>query len=171
MDDPEEGFLQRWSRRKALREADPPQEEPPATAAPAGTAPIAPAPEPAAPPELPPIETLTADSDFTAFLKAEVPRALRHAALRKAWTANPAIAGHRPLVEYDWDLNAPGYGKLWDADDAKKLAGAVLRAFDERVAAAAEPQADAEPALAEDVAEDPAPPSSDEPSEDSQPTV
>lgn len=170
MNDPEEGFLQRWARRKTLHEAEargPREDPPPAAALPD------PAPEPAAPPELPPVETLTAESDFTAFLKAEVPPALRKAALRRAWTTNPAIAGHKPLVDYDWDFNAPGYGKLWDVDDGKKLASALLRHLEDRPAVPSVPQA-AEPPAPEDAParlEELTPPAAEDPSDDPQPTA
>lgn len=47
--------------------------------------------------ELPPVESLTKDSDFTAFLRKEVPEALRQQALRKLWSTDPVIAGPDPL--------------------------------------------------------------------------
>jgi hypothetical protein len=75
-----ERFLSRWSRRKleALRT---PAEAPavPAPPPPAGAA-VAPA---AATAELPPVESLTFDSDFAAFLKPGVDETVRRAALRK----------------------------------------------------------------------------------------
>lgn len=163
MTEPEEGFLRRWARRKAEVEAE--RED-----LPEPTRKPAPAVEPESPAELPPVETLTAESDFTAFLKAEVPRALRQAALRKAWTANPVIAGHRPLVEYDWDLNAPGYGKLWDVDDAKKLVGTILGHLEDRPAAPPEPEAAAPPPDEAPAPEEGAQPD-DAPAEDPHPTA
>jgi hypothetical protein len=127
------GFLSRWARRK--REArevrapeEAPAEEPAAEAAPAACD-EAPAPAEEALDEaaLPPIESLGAQSDYTVFLKAGVPKALRNAALRKAWASDPAITGHKPLVDYDWDFNAPGYGKLWPSDNPKKMVEALFR--------------------------------------------
>ncbi|HYC04065.1 MAG TPA: DUF3306 domain-containing protein [Azospirillaceae bacterium] len=116
-----DGFLGRWSRRKlqARREvAEPPPEAlPPAVAA---------EPEPDLE-ALPPVESLDEQSDYTAFLKRGVPAALRHAALRKAWATDPVIAGHRPLVDYDWDFHAPGYGKLWEIDDPKAMVEKLFR--------------------------------------------
>lgn len=108
-----EPFLKRWSRRKveAQREAPPP----PAEAPPA---------EP--PPDLPPLESLGRDSDYTAFLREGVPQALRLAALRKAWSSDPAIAGFRGFAEYDWDFNAPGYGQLLPVDDVAALCRRAL---------------------------------------------
>lgn len=73
---PEE-FLSRWSRRKQAARAAPPA---PAAAPPAN----APA-ETAAPP-LPPVESLTPDSDFTAFLHPKVDEGLRRAALKKLFS-------------------------------------------------------------------------------------
>ncbi len=125
-----ESFLGRWARRKAeARRAEPPDE----TAAPAAEQ-GAPEAESAAEPseadvssaaastpeaepalsaeeiaELPPIESLAADSDITAFLRKGVPQALRNAALRRIWLLDPKI---RDFVgearDYDWDWNTPG---------------------------------------------------------------
>ena len=85
------GFLSRWSRRKRAAVTPAPD---PAAEAPAAAAPPAVAPEPAEPfdpASLPPIESLTAESDITAFLRPQVPASLRTAALRRAWTLDPAI--------------------------------------------------------------------------------
>jgi hypothetical protein len=74
--------LKRWSRRK-LDAARPEQSEsPPASAAapaPAGTT------TPPAPTELPPVESLTPESDFTAFFQPQgkVEEALKRAALKQ----------------------------------------------------------------------------------------
>ena len=124
-----EGFLGRWSRLK--REA----REAPAEAVPAEVVEGLPSeipdgvlPEKAVDLEaLPPIESLGAESDYTAFLARGVPEDLRCAALRKAWASDPAIAGFRGFAEYDWDCNAPGYGALLPTDDIKQLLGRILR--------------------------------------------
>ena len=60
------------------------------------------------------------------FLKAAVPDALRLAALRKAWSTDSEIAGFRGFADYDWDFNAPGYGKLLPIDDIRKLCDAIF---------------------------------------------
>lgn len=76
-----EGFsLRRWSRRKlaAAHEADPPL--PAAESVPTPTQPVAAA-EPTQP--LPPVETLTFDSDFRAFMQPHVAEDLKRQALRK----------------------------------------------------------------------------------------
>jgi hypothetical protein len=88
----DEFFLSRWSRRKTLARQGAPIEQPPAAApetegtpstpaAPAGTQ--AASAIPAEPAPLPPVESLTADSDFSPFMKPEVDPALRRQALRK----------------------------------------------------------------------------------------
>ncbi len=112
------GFLSRWSRRKRGEEVPEPEAAPPAEIPIAEAAPVEPeaqdAPAPAAPePEfdvstLPPIETLDASSDFTVFLKPGVPEALRTAALRKAWLADPLIRDYMSPLDYAWDFNTPG---------------------------------------------------------------
>lgn len=117
----DDGFLARWSRRKQAARTAPPQ-------APVEAPGESPEPEVAFDPAtLPPLDTLGADSDYTVFLRTGVPKALRLAALRKAWASDPAITGHRPLVDYDWDCNAPGYGALRPTDDAGKVTEALFR--------------------------------------------
>ena len=80
-----DGFLARWSRRK--RQAaeggtpEPPEVRPPA-ATPAEGAQPAPSADPAAPAELPPVESLTAESDFTPFMAKEVDPELKRTALK-----------------------------------------------------------------------------------------
>lgn len=133
----EGSFLRRWSRRK--EEARHPEESAPAEH------PAEPAAEEAAeapfdPASLPPLENLGPDSDYTAFLRRGVPKALRSAALRRAWASQPAIAGHRPLVEYDWNWNAPGYGRLWPTDNAGPLIDSLFRHLKEEAAPAAAPE-------------------------------
>lgn len=124
MADREEGFIGRWSRLK--REA---REEPPAAPAPIEN-PIedpAPAEEPFDLSTLPPLESLTADSDYTAFLAPQVPQELRLLALRKAWVSDPKIADFRGFAEYDWDFNAPGYGQLLPTDNIREMVENMFR--------------------------------------------
>jgi hypothetical protein len=106
----EEGFLSRWSRRKRAIEAGRPVTEPQAEATPE-VPPPAPPPAPEEPPfditTLPTIDSLTAASDFTAFLRREVPAALQRAALRRAWSLDPAIRDFVGPADYAWDYNAP----------------------------------------------------------------
>lgn len=141
----DEGFLGRWSRLK--REARlAPEPEP----TPQGPEPPPAEPEPAeVESSLPPVESLCADSDYTAFLKEGVPEELRRFALRKAWASDPAISGFRGLCEYDWDCNAPGYGALLPTDDVAKLCRSVLNALEEKLEEKEKPPEEAPPPLLE----------------------
>lgn len=122
-----EGFLGRWSRRKreALRGVEAPATEapPPVEAAPEA------APPAFDPASLPPLETLTEASDFTAFLRAEVPSVLRQAALRRAWRLDPAIRDFTGPADYAWDYNAPdgvpGFAHTLGGDVKTLLAQAI----------------------------------------------
>jgi hypothetical protein len=136
-------FLARWSLRKqAARQAVEPAEAPaaddaaelPSSASPAIAGPDGPPDETcAAPidaeaprPALPDLDTLDGSSDYRGFLDRTVPKELRVAALRKAWASDPVIAGYRPLADYDWDFNAPGYGALKPTDDPAKFITALF---------------------------------------------
>ncbi|MDQ2953626.1 MAG: DUF3306 domain-containing protein, partial [Pseudomonadota bacterium] len=133
----QEKFLKRWSRRK--REAG--EDSAPAVAeeripsprdaeigeplAPA--APSAAAAEPAFDPaSLPPLESIVANSDIRAFLRPGVPAGLTRAALRRAWSADPAIRDFIGLSENSWDFTAPngvpGFGPLDPAEIPRLLA-------------------------------------------------
>jgi hypothetical protein len=98
-----EDFLARWLRLKS--ESD--------RALPAAEVPSAPAFDPAS---LPPIESIVADSDIRQFLQAQVPEELTRAALRSAWTADPAIRDFVGIAENQWDFNdhaaMAGFGPL-----------------------------------------------------------
>ncbi len=74
--------LSRWSRRKLEATRDTPPTAPAAAAATAAPVPTAAGTTPA-PIELPPVESLTFDSDFTAFLRPEVDADLKRAALKQ----------------------------------------------------------------------------------------
>ncbi len=97
----------RWSRLK--RES--------AAAAPAGSSPTPAAFDPAS---LPSIESIVADSDIRQFLHADVPPELTRAALRSAWSADPAIRDFVGIAESQWDFNdeasMPGFGPILAAD-------------------------------------------------------
>jgi hypothetical protein len=105
MADEAESFLRRWARVKS-EQAKPklvPEREPRSGV-----------PEPAVEPEeqqaaledLPPIDELTAESDFTPFLRAGVPEELKRQALRKLWRTDPVFANLDGLVEYGEDFGA-----------------------------------------------------------------
>lgn len=131
-----ESFLTRWSRLK--REPEQPASEPPASAD-ADSAPAEPAQadDPAsaavdaseAAPDLsalPPIESITAETDIRAFLTPGVPAQLTRAALRRAWSSDPAIRDFVGLSENAWDFNAPdampGFGPLAPSDAIRRMA-------------------------------------------------
>ncbi len=77
----DEPFLSRWSKRKSEARAGAPAEVPPqASALSSASAMELPATKPAEP--LPPVESLTPESDFTGFMKPEVDPGLRSKALR-----------------------------------------------------------------------------------------
>jgi Protein of unknown function (DUF3306) len=117
-----EPFLARWSRlkRKQQEEEDPAESRgrPPGT--PAGPAPADANPDPppqhqgkAPPPpidlaSLPSIDSITAGSDIRAFLESGVPAELTKAALRRAWTSDPAIRDFIGIAENQWDFTDPG---------------------------------------------------------------
>jgi hypothetical protein len=72
--------------------------------------------EPFDPTSLPSIDSITADTDVIAFLKSGVPTALTRAALRRAWTSDPAIRDFIGIADNQWDFNDPngisGFGRL-----------------------------------------------------------
>ncbi|MEI6158762.1 MAG: DUF3306 domain-containing protein [Roseococcus sp.] len=166
-------FLSRWSRRKRGEELPEPEAPSPAQAA---------APEPAQepaplveapPPEpefdlasLPPIETLDVSSDFSLFLKPGVPQALRTAALRKAWVADPLIRDYMSPLDYAWDFNTPG-GLPYGFSNVLAETGEALRKLISQAIGEIEPEeekteaialAEAEPTALEGItAEDPPP--------------
>ncbi len=131
----DEEFLARWSRRKreakAVVNVPPPPE-------PAGT----PNPVPPAaaenPPDaevelssLPPIDSIDAATDITAFLRKGISKELSRAALRRAWTADPAIRDFVGLAENAWDFNdpnaMPGFGPLdCSAEQIDALVGRIV---------------------------------------------
>ncbi|GLR79084.1 DUF3306 domain-containing protein (plasmid) [Azospirillum oryzae] len=124
----ETGFLGRWSRLKREARTEQPVGEPAEPEAPAllpaETAEAEVVEEEA--PKLPSLDSLDSGSDYTGFLRPDVPAELRRQALRKAWASDPVIAGFRGFAEYDWDYNAPGYGALRPTDDIARLLDAVL---------------------------------------------
>lgn len=144
-----EGFLSRWSRRK--RQADEQAAEQ-AVDAPAplpsapGDAEVVPPHQDAAPPQaeaatpavdltkLPPLESITAGTDIRDFLAAGVPEALKRAALRRAWAADPAIRDFIGLSENAWDFTAPdgvpGFGPMLPTDDVARMAAQVTRGME-----------------------------------------
>jgi Protein of unknown function (DUF3306) len=137
-----ENFIARWSRRKrkAAQDADAtkaavapaptvesghPDEgrRQESDAAPAHDGALQPAEAAFDPTTLPPIETITAESDIRAFLAPGVPPELTRAALRRAWATDPKIRDFVGLSENAWDFNAPGaiagFGPLEMTDELR----------------------------------------------------
>ncbi|MCC8977365.1 DUF3306 domain-containing protein [Bradyrhizobium acaciae] len=140
----DEHFLARWSRRK--QEAKPDYVEPAPEQAVEAGAPAPADPVPAVPAlaqpdlsNLPPIESIDAATDITAFLRKGIPLELSRAALRRAWSADPAIRDFVGLAENAWDFNDPnamsGFGPL---DYSAERVGALAHRIVGGVAEAAE---------------------------------
>ena len=162
-----ENFLTRWSRRKlgaeeqatpAAAEIAPQQPAQDAEGVAGGesrSVPDSPAvPAPAFDPaSLPSLDSIGAETDITAFLKAGVPGDLRLAALRRAWVADPAIRDFKGLAENDWDFTIPnetmGFGEIDPGLDMKKMLADVFGDKPRVEPAAAElPSADEQPTSA-----------------------
>ena len=77
------------------------------------------------PESLPPLQSITAGTDIRSFLGSNVPAELTKAALRRAWTTDPAIRDFVGIAESQWDFNdpaaMPGFEPL-GANDASGLA-------------------------------------------------
>jgi Protein of unknown function (DUF3306) len=138
-----ENFVSRWSRLKR-ETAKPTSAEPVLPSRPQGggvqgtqAGPAAPSPglnAPAAPKvdlaSLPSIESITAGSDIRSFLQSGVPAELTKAALRRAWTADPAIRDFVGIAENQWDFTdptaMPGFGPLEATDDVRQLVSQAM---------------------------------------------
>jgi uncharacterized protein DUF3306 len=148
-----ENFLQRWSRRKIASEeaptAEPEQtkgEGPRQEATDDVPIPAAARHEVAAaahddaasfdPTSLPPVDSINAASDVSAFLRSGVPPDLTRAALRRAWTSDPAIRDFIGLVENGWDFNDPdamaGFGAI-SVEEVARLASRLVAQLPEPV--------------------------------------
>lgn len=137
----DEAFLSRWSRLKRTTvKPEPALVEVPPVVAPsveeAAELPVAvvdEGPAYAAQPEaeaddplkdLPPVEELTGESDFTPFLRAEVPEDLHRQALRKLWTSDPIYANDDGLKDY-----ADDYASLFTGEVPVKTLYRVGKGF------------------------------------------
>ena len=122
-----ERFAGRWSRLKQETRAPAPADEPQTANLPAPEDADAPAGEtPAiAAEDLPDIESLDKDSDYTPFMQEGVPEALKNIALRALWRSDPVLANLDGLNDYDedfklaHDLGAEAMRKFREAE--KKL--------------------------------------------------
>jgi len=146
--DKPEGPIQRWSRLKRTRTI-PREKTGRGAAAPvvaedaddqravvptdADEGEVSPALQPPQEPvELPDIDSLDKDSDFSAFLRQGVPEEIRRRALRVLWRSDPVLANLDGLNDYDEDFTGirtvadavrtayrVGKGYLDDGDEAK----------------------------------------------------
>ena len=114
-------FLARWSDRKLQPEAEKsPEENKPSPSAET----VAKESSESLPEfditTLPSLDSITPNSDIRVFLQRGVPAELTRAALRRAWSADPAIRDFVGLSENSWDFNAPdsipGFGSMTLAD-------------------------------------------------------
>jgi hypothetical protein len=108
----DEGFASRWSRLKQQsRVVAPPAPVAQAVAPiesedPAVSEKKAPdAEKPFDPSTLPPVESLTKESDYSAFMRAEVPEDLRQKALRRLWASDPVLSAPEILDMHNLDYN------------------------------------------------------------------
>jgi len=142
-----ESRLNRWSRLKTQARAERDVGAPPE--APAESAPGPQAPESGgdgaaesnhAVADLPDIETLDKDSDFTPFLGVGVPDELRRLALKKLWASDPVLANLDGLNDYDEDFSALGMIAAEVASVFKPGAGLLDPERDRSPADPAQPQ-------------------------------
>jgi hypothetical protein len=97
--------LERWSRlKRAGAASDRTEAEPPPPTTTESKA--APAVEPVA--DLPNIDSLGKDSDFTVFVREGVPEETHRQALRKLWQSDPALTAHDGLTDYAEDYSRTG---------------------------------------------------------------
>lgn len=86
------------------------------------------------PASLPPIESIAAKTDISAFLQSRVPAELTRAALRQTWASDPAIRDFIGIAENQWDFNDPnailGFGALRDADNVPALLQQALGKYE-----------------------------------------
>jgi Protein of unknown function (DUF3306) len=132
-----EKFLKRWSKRKAAERdrstavqtpAENPTDNQASTASPTKEKAVTPGSndEICDLSQLPPLDSIGASTDITAFLRPGVPAELTRAALRRAWSSDPAIRDFVGLVENGWDFNdpsaMPGFGPISPQEVARLAA-------------------------------------------------
>lgn len=134
-------FLSRWSRRKRevvqVDEPSPlagPSPQPDETAQPGAAIDDAYGADTIADEDiaaLPSLDSLTAETDLTQFLRIGVPQAIRNAALRRMWSIDPGIRDYLSEAReyaFDWHIPGavPGTGPMLPTDD---IAGMVRDVF------------------------------------------
>jgi hypothetical protein len=114
MGEKDEGFVQRWSRLKqqARDEQQPEEARVSAVPSPTQAAPTddkkeeAKEEKPFDLADLPPVESLTKDSDYSLFMRPEVPQELRQKALRQLWATDPVLSAPDVFDMHNLDYNA-----------------------------------------------------------------
>ena len=147
-----ENFLERWSKRKITERdrstadqttADKKTADDRASGDDQASAIVPPRSDATAPPssdetfdltQLPSIDSIGANTDVTAFLRPGVPSELTRAALRRAWSSDPAIRDFVGLVENGWDFNDPsamsGFGPI-SPEEVARLTAQIISALPE----------------------------------------
>jgi hypothetical protein len=167
----DKNFLSRWSRRKRRANVSVPFETPVSEAnegkdegqrhesVPPSSKGVAESVEEFDLSTLPSLESISATTDVTAFLRKSVPLALSREALRRAWIADPTIRDFVGLAENAWDFNdpdaMPGFGPLdYTPDELRdlvaRIVGGVRRAPDIAGPAAQYPGTDPVPSAEAD---------------------
>jgi uncharacterized protein DUF3306 len=79
---------------------------------------------------LPALDSIDAQTDIAVFLQSGVPIELHVAALRRAWTVDPAVRDFAGLEENDWDFDNPnsisGFGELGPEVDVRTMVAQIL---------------------------------------------
>jgi hypothetical protein len=83
---------------------------------------------------LPPIDSITAGTNISAFLQSGVPATLARAAFRRAWVSEPAIRDFIGIAENQWDFTdptaIPGFGPLRMPENMLGFVESALSTFD-----------------------------------------
>ena len=110
--------------------------------------------EPFDPESLPPVDMIEATTDIRAFLTKGVPADLTKAALRRAWSSDPAIRDFVGLSENAWDFNAPetipGFAGALPLEEAQRILAQMMPSARP---AESQPEAEAQASESEAVAE------------------
>lgn len=137
-DTPENGFLNRWARRKqavqrqgeaapVLRQAQDEGLQPHGNVE-ESTGEALP---------LPSLDDILPGTDVTAFFQAHVPEVLRIAALRKLWVTDPEISSFIEMAENQWDFNNPDSIPGWSSSvkglDVKAMMERILNSTPEAI--------------------------------------
>ena len=146
-----ENFVSRWARLKrnadVARATEPAAESLPLAAD--GPRSEASADQPFDPASLPSIESITAGTDISGFLRSGVPAELTRAALRRVWASDPAIRDFVGIAENQWDFNdpnaIPGFGALPGGENLPNLLAQALGSHDKVAGMIAETPAFAVP--------------------------